>query len=261
MVNARIIEKRRDWLNRLGVLALCVTAAVGIAWVVTQGGRLLGRVLFSENVRFIVQNIAISSDGRRIPPQFIRDNFRLAEGMNLFAINIRKLRESIESVPRVRRAEIRRVLPDTLKIQVVERVAIARLGDAGSRIHFEMDGEGCILGPSTHPRGLPLISGVDHRGLRRGELRENEGIGLAIKVLDLCNTNKRLSRILRIERIDVSHPDRLVITMDKERVAYLAREDVEDRLKDLAVEVQHAEASGRPWKTFNNTVKNNPAVQ
>jgi len=208
-----------------------------------------------------VHHIAISSDGRRIPPKFIRDNFKLAEGMNLFAINIRMLRESIESVPRVLRAEVQRVLPDTLKIQVLERVAIARLGPVDSQIHFEMDDQGCILGPSTHPRGIPLISGVDHHEFRRGEPLENEGVVLAIKVLDLCNTNKRLSRILQIERIDVSHPDRLVLTMDNERVALLAREDVEDRLKDLAVEVQHAEANGHPWKTFNNTVKNNPAVQ
>ena len=91
MVNARMEEKRRDRLNRLGVLVLVLVALAGVGWVFLQGGRLVGRVLFSENARYLVRTFEIASDGNHIPSAFIRETFGLEDGMNLFAVNIRSL--------------------------------------------------------------------------------------------------------------------------------------------------------------------------
>ena len=262
MVNARMEEKRRERLSRFGVLVLVLAALAGVGWVVVQGGRLAGRLLFSENARYMVRHFEIASDGNHLPASFVRETLNLHDGINLFAVNLRGLREEIETVPLVRRAEIRRILPDTLKIWVVERVAIARIGDLASPYPLTIDRHGVIMGRSAQAAALPIITGAPaDRPHRPGAPSPDGGVMLAVELLDHCAADKRLARILRIERIDLSHPEWIDVYIDKGRVGHLSRDSALARLRDFAVAVQESEANGRGWTDFNLTVQANPAVR
>jgi cell division protein FtsQ len=50
---------------------------------------------------------------------------------NFFAADLAALRAALESLPWVRRAEVRRVWPDRIEVALEEHVALARWGDAG----------------------------------------------------------------------------------------------------------------------------------
>lgn len=57
----------------------------------------------------------------------------LANGLVL--MNLRKLRDKLESLPWVYRAELRRRFPDTLEVYVIEQLPIARWGDGAFLNH------------------------------------------------------------------------------------------------------------------------------
>jgi cell division protein FtsQ len=48
---------------------------------------------------------------------------------NFFALDLTRLRESVERLPWVRRVEVRRIWPDRLQLSIEEHVALARWGD------------------------------------------------------------------------------------------------------------------------------------
>lgn len=261
MVNARMMEQRRKRLSRLGTVLLCLAALAGLAWLILQGGRWMGRVLFSENPAYTVQRFDIASDGRRIPAHLIREYASLQEGMNLFAVSLGQIRRQLQQVPLIRRVEVQRILPDTLRIRVTERVAIAGLGPEASRYPLAVDRHGYVMGRRSGPAHLPQITGVDGTRFRPGSKVDDPGVVDAIEVLDLCDADPRFARVLHIRAIDVSHPDRLVIELDGGRVAEVGREDIMSHLVQLARTVQYTDDQGVAWTRGDFTVTENPALQ
>ena len=49
MVNARMLEQRRERMHRIGTVLLFVVSLVGALWVTFQGGKFLVRAHFSED--------------------------------------------------------------------------------------------------------------------------------------------------------------------------------------------------------------------
>lgn len=90
----------------------------------------------------------------------VRARLKSAYGQNLLAIDLVSLRESIEGLPAVRRAGVRRVLPDGLIVSVEARAPKARVN--GDESSFVIDGAAVVL-DTFDRRGarLPVIRVVD----------------------------------------------------------------------------------------------------
>ncbi len=83
-------------------------------------------------------------------------------GVGFFAVDLAAVRRSVEQVPWVERAEVRKQWPDRLEIRVIERHAVAVWDDRALLSErgeiFEVPGE-------TVPAGLPRLIGPNERAI------------------------------------------------------------------------------------------------
>jgi len=102
--------------NTLAVLAVVAMLAAGVVWVAH-------RPYFTLSA--IELEAAPDSELRYVSPEAVRAVIaRRFEG-NFFTVDLDQAREVFESVPWVRRASIRRIWPDTLRVRIEEQQPLA----------------------------------------------------------------------------------------------------------------------------------------
>jgi len=147
-------------------------------------------------------------------------------GQNLITIDLRELTGRLESSPWIRVADIRRILPATVAIDVRERqpVALARIDD---RLHL-IDAWGTFIaefGPRYVAFDLPIVDGlvgedgsVDHARMQLARDLIEALVGEA----DLLS---------RVSQVDVSDEMNAVVILEGEPVLlHLGSEDFVERL-------------------------------
>jgi cell division protein FtsQ len=155
---------------------------------------------------FAVRRIELSGL-HHASPDLIRARLREQIEGNILDLDLARIEESVQSDPWVRSATVRRVLPDTLYVRIVERTPIAR-----ARIDdrtYLVDSTGYVIGPADAGIGgrLPLLDGLqtDESAALRRALRQG------VAVLDrLQTTSHPFAR--GISRIDLSREDRIEVT-------------------------------------------------
>jgi cell division septal protein FtsQ len=214
-------RKRWDLPSRvLSTTASMIFVILLGAFVLWKGGNWLRDELFYENGFFAIERIRIISDGV-IDRQYFRAWSRIHDGENLLELDLARVKRDLESIPWVREAAVKRVLPDTIMIQITERnpVALVTLvspvGNQGKyrRIVCQVDAEG-------FPARLPLkylnreTQEADYNRLPRlllsgnvivRETRriESEQIQLTLRFLTEFNKSS-LRRKVAVASIDVS---------------------------------------------------------
>jgi cell division protein FtsQ len=104
--------------------ALLALAAAGLSWLLSPA-------------RFPVTQVEVKGRLASTTEAEIRAALPRASG-NFFALDLAEARASVERLPWVRRASVRRVWPDRLELEVEEHVALARWGGEGLvNIHGE----------------------------------------------------------------------------------------------------------------------------
>ena len=127
-------------------------------------------------------------------------------GRNLLELNLYEIERIVRHDPWVRRALVRRVLPNMLRITLSERrpCAVALIGGVAHLV----DDTGYVIGPTGPGRAddLPVLSGL--AGLERGELVAALTRGVAL-LRQLANTSRRFT--LEISEFDLSRRDRVTV--------------------------------------------------
>lgn len=129
-------------------LVVVLTIVVAGSWIYQQT---------QTGARFGVQHIEIhgavhtaKADIDRIVEQYI--------GLNLFQIDIARVQSDLRALPWIRRIEIEKKIPDTLRIRVTERQPVALL-QTGSSLRYVDDAGNAFaeLSPKAGNDELPLI--------------------------------------------------------------------------------------------------------
>ena len=232
-VAARTVERRRTARRRIGgILALVVglpALAVGLIW----GGNEAWRAMFTENNFFQIRQIEVTTDGD-LQAANIQEYAKVRKGLNLFAVRPEAIRASLLSVPVIASAQVGRRLPDTLIIEVAERVAVARLGRPGSGSPLAVDPSGHVLGPSSVRASLPVILGVRDTGLRPGDVVSDPMLKDALTVLDICNQSA-MRREMVVATIDLGNEEMLDVGLMSGEQVLLSRERLEEKLRQLPI--------------------------
>jgi cell division protein FtsQ len=118
-----------------------------------------------SGAQFAVKTIEI--DGATHTPRGALDAVtRQYRGMNLFKLDIARVRRDLGALAWVRRVDIEAKVPDTLRIKIVERTPIALVLDGGealSPVRY-VDDDGVTfaeLSPAVGDNDLPIIRGGD----------------------------------------------------------------------------------------------------
>jgi cell division protein FtsQ len=146
--NQRRIQVQRLLVILRNIAVLAVVVVGGLwAWRHTQ-----------SNERFAVRTIEI--DGAKHTPRAALDQAtQRYVGLNLFRIDIDRVQRDLAGLGWVRRIDIEKKVPDTLRIKITERKAVALVRN-GERLMY-VDDEGTAfaeLSPAVGDDDLPLIA-------------------------------------------------------------------------------------------------------
>ncbi len=251
----RSVERRRVLRRRIGAgLALGIGVPLllaGLAW----GGLAGWRAVFAENDFFQIRQIEVTTDGD-LGRGHILEYAKVREGLNLFAVSPREMRELLMTVPVVAQVQVGRRLPDTLVIEVTERVAVARLGRPGAGSPLAVDVGGHVLGPSSVRARLPVILGVRDKGLRPGDVVRDPMLAEALRVLEVCN-QAGMRRQLQVAAIDVGSAEHLEVELATGEQVLLSRAGVADKLRQLCYMREAALGRGLDLRVYDMTVERN----
>lgn len=147
--------KRGGWWRLLLLMAGNGAALAILVWFGYQGYEF---IFYSP--KFDVKQV-IFTGNQYTDIKSMRDSVELGFPKNLMRIDLVKLRNLVETDPWVKRAQVRRVLPETLRIDLRERKPVALAGIEDT-IHV-VDAEGTILdryAPKYGKFDLPIIKGL-----------------------------------------------------------------------------------------------------
>ena len=162
-------------------------------------------------------------------------------GRQVLRVDLDEYRRRLMDSPWVAGAVLRRVLPGTIEIRVVERtpMAIARVGE---RLYL-VDQEGVIIdefGPQYHDLDLPIVDGLVRTPGRGAPAVDSARAALTRRFLEALRGAGRLPR--RLSQIDVSDDRDVVVLLDGDStVVRLGDDRFVDRLRtyeDLAPTLQ-----------------------
>ena len=213
----------------IGLLVLAFAGTLGAAWAGVRG---LGSWLLLENERYALREVLVESSGR-FQSAHVMAYGDLAEGMNLFAIDLGSLRKTLEEVPLIREVEIQRLLPDRLHVRIRERLPVARISTGSGSFTLTVDSDGFILGRAAPQSALPMIVGYQDRGLTPGSQLLDAVARDALQLAELC-ASTRLSQVIRISQIHVGNPDYLDLRLESGLRVLLPRNVSKARLEETA---------------------------
>ena len=113
------------------------------------------RVLF-DSPAFLLRTIVVEGGLQRVERREIVDALQGRLSGTFFTVDLESVRSLFEGIPWVRRAELRRVWPDSLQVRVEEQVALARWGQGRKAQLVNLQGE-LFRGQSDEP--LPVLAG------------------------------------------------------------------------------------------------------
>lgn len=199
----QVLRRRRLRNGLLLAIPLCALAVLaGAAW----GARRYVR----HSPRFLLRRIEFSQT-RYAPAGELRRVLQRHLGRNIFRLDPARLGGELEARRWVKRAVVKRVLPDGLFCAIEERVprGLAALRD---RIWL-VDGDGVPIDPyggQTQDYSLPIFTGVDERN--PGRMRRQVARGVAL-VDYLQEEYPALAK--EISEVDLTRDDRLDLRMNK----------------------------------------------
>jgi len=223
--HVRKARRARTLLRWTGILA--ANLAVGAVLVVSAAS--VARH-FATSDELAVREIVVDGTAATTPDA-VRAVLKPYLGRNVLELSLDEVAKTAANDPWVKEATVKRVLPQTLRVTVVERTPGALALVSG--LVYVVDDGGFVMGPAGADLAydLPLIVGLDgYRGKDR-EAALARGVALLMKLHSGFPAWTR-----GISEVDLSRPDRVVVSrgdggpqilLDPERIdrnlgAYLA---------------------------------------
>lgn len=211
-LRAKVKPGRRHgaWQGRARVLRLvvviCVVAYAGYEIVRSVGASGvfgISRITVRGNTRLSIGEVLALVDGLK--------------GQSILSGGLREWRQRLLESSWVRDASLRRSLPSTVEIAVVERWPIG-IGRIRGEL-FLVDERGAVIdeyGPRYADLDLPVIDGLSSAPGGTSAEIDDRGAALMGRLLGAMRSRPELSR--RISQVDVSDPRNAVVILDKDPV-------------------------------------------
>ncbi len=236
-VNAKLNRKRAAKNKRTRIVSSVTVLVIALMVLLGFGLRWVSGALFWNNGRYEIKHLVIRG-GRAIKEARIREYTGISEGTNLFAVDISGVRQKVlDNVPNIRNLEIARILPDTMVINVSERMPMARVGFRGG---YAIDSAGHVFVPMRRMQGLPFILGNEARELRPGKKARGQ-VAAALEVVEMCD---RHDISLDVSSIEADNEDYLIVRLASGKFARLNWEGMRENTKKSR---NRLEAKLREW--------------
>ena len=250
-------KKLKIYLGLLVIVTLIALIVFSIWWCRGK--------FFTKNPRFALRRIELrtmSSGYWKGRESAMWRRLGLKEGTNLFSLDLRDIRKKLLCISNLSNAEVEVVLPDTLKIDLTERVPRAFLGNLNSP--WVLDDK-CVLVPRSETIAtrldLPIITGFRDRNKKYYSGTELESARSAMALIMTVNQYFPKIKVMLVERIATGNPvnDKLVVWIkyfeQNDCCLYLPamadRNTYYNKLLEFENAIEKARRNGENGKYFN----------
>lgn len=217
--------RRRGWRRLLGWRALR-TALIfgalvyagyrGVALVVGASGLRIDRIVVRGNERMSTGEVLAALGGLK--------------GQNILFVDLQAFRTTLLDSAWVADASLRRVVPSTVEVTVMERVPMG-LGRLGTRLYL-VDQDGTVIdefGPQYTEFDLPIIDGLA-TSTRGGGTVDPRHVALASRVMSALSARPDVAQ--QVSQIDVTDPhDAVVMLKGDPALLHIGNERFIERLQ------------------------------
>ena len=213
--------------QRVKVFVRWAGGLIGLAALffgVWQGGAWAMRVGFYENDIFTVKTIDVQVRGI-IRSEQLEKMAGVHTGENLFRVDLLRVKRDLELTPLIESAAVERVLPDTLRLRIVERRPIAQVvgfrqksdGQLVRQVYW-LDARGMVIPPidarltvqEKQPKWLPLIVGIPPAKLLPGRTVDSPAVRSALQLVSRYELSP-MAGLAHLRQIDVTGRETLVV--------------------------------------------------
>lgn len=144
---------------------------------------------------FVISKIDVQGNNNLNVEEIVKIS-GIVTGMNIFKADMQTAAEKINTLSMIKEVNMERKLPDTVLIQIKERVPVALV--VTDECFLELDAQGYYLREgSVATAGLPVITGIQIQVSKPGALVKGTGLDIALQVVQklppqLC---ERLSEV------------------------------------------------------------------
>jgi hypothetical protein len=245
------------------VLGVCVCWRAG-EWAL--------RRFVTENETFAVHQIDVQTDGV-IPVEHLLRWAGVRKGENLFTLDLARVKRALEQVPQIESVAVERVLPQTLKLRVIERQPIAQVhlprsqprGGGYEPMVFLLDAAGCVMVPmdfggrTATNDVLPLITGLNPADLRPGRILDALQLRAALQLLAAFDVSP-MAGLVDLRRVDLSSPEVLQVTTEQGSEVTFAVNQLDWQLRRWRAVHDFGQRAGKAVKALDLSVTNNIPV-
>ncbi|MBI5388394.1 MAG: FtsQ-type POTRA domain-containing protein [Verrucomicrobia bacterium] len=260
--------------RRFRALFYTTTASLAVLFVLyvcyRSGEWLLNRLVY-ENPTYAIRTLDIQTDGVIASDQ-IRRWAGVKQGDNLFALDLARIKRDLELAPVIQSVAVERVLPNTLRIHVVEREPVAQIvttvlkaGAAAQNVVYLLDAEGHAMLPlESRHRAVPVtpfeqypfITGANLAELSPGRQVESVQIRAAMRLIAAFEQSP-MAGLVELQRIDVSSHEVIVVTTDQRSEVVLRVTDLERQLNRWRLVYETGQQQGRQIASLDLSVMDN----
>lgn len=128
----------------------------GLMLIVTVSGILWSAFALSDPTTLPIRKVVIEGEFRHLDPDDLRTVVTEAVDAGFFGVNVTEIREILLKEPWIQTATVRRVWPETLRVNISEQRPIARWGE-----HALLNERGEIFRPDVEqaPSNIVLLKG------------------------------------------------------------------------------------------------------
>ncbi len=197
-------ERRQPRSVALLAVGVAVAAVWAVAWLL-------------DGEHLPIAEVDIEGTRRGATERSIREGLTGVVDTNFLRVDVETVKTSLEALPWIAQANVRRVWPDRLEVRVVEQQPMARWGDAEL---LNERGELFTPEPGSLPPGLPMLIGPE--GHEETVLRRYLGMSRLLRDTGL-----------RIVRLEFDERRAWSLQLDNDLVIELGRALPEQRLQRL----------------------------
>ncbi len=204
----------------------------------------LDRLLY-QNKTFAIRSVEVQTDGV-ISLDQLRRWAGVTAGENLFALDLAEVKRNLEYVPFVASASVERVLPNTLRVRVIEREPVAQVilprpqGPGGVGVDvYQLDAQGFVMRtldarqrstPLFQPEdSLPVISGVNPHDVQLGRRIESPAAQAALRLIEAFERSPMMG-LVDLRRISVGATETLQVTTGQGSEVTMSLQNFEQQL-------------------------------
>src|SRR5438046_2588188 len=262
-------HKATQHRNRRVLVALSkIVLVLALASGVVLGVRYGAKHFFFENPDYQLSQIEFQTDGTLQRDQILKAA-DLREGVNIFSVNLGRVRDQLQLLPQVGEVQVIRKLPGEIDIKITERKPIAwitsdkQISDPfASDVAFLVDARGVLMKEKKllpEYLGLPLITGCTSESLEAGKVVESFEAKAALELLRL-STRSFMQTRFQIREIDVSKGYCLLVSDKNHTRVTFGFDNLDTQLQRLEQFLVYSDDAKRELETVNLLVQRNIPV-